>query len=161
MVKQGSSISVERNVVASTCIHTQKELTTICTVKTFQLVYKSYLIISTTRKSNPFHGFFSWLTTVCLQSVPALNISPLKNFTAFQLNNFHCYLYACGWNLPLNFPYLRAPLPICWLPLKIPSTWGSPSSGPGAILDLCLTYSKVNLISAFSWNLLRIPSPIS
>ena len=92
-----------------------------------------------TRKSNPFHGFFSWLITVCLQSVPALNISPLKNFTAFQLNNFHCYLYACGWNLPLNFPYLRAPLPICWLPLKIPFTWGSPASEPGAVLDLCPT----------------------
>ena len=49
-----------------------------------------------TRKSNPFHGFLNGLTPVCLQCVPALNISPLKNFTAFQLNDLHYYLYAGG-----------------------------------------------------------------
>ena len=49
-----------------------------------------------TRKSNPFHGFLNGLTPVCQQCVPALNISPLKNFTAFQLNDLHYYLYAGG-----------------------------------------------------------------
>ena len=49
-----------------------------------------------TRKSNPFHGFLNGLIPVCLQCVPALNISPLKNFTATQLNNMHYYLYAGG-----------------------------------------------------------------
>ena len=85
-----------------------------------------------TRKSNPFHGFFSGLTTVC----SSLKHFAQKEFYSFSENNFHCYFYACGWNLPWNFPNLWAPLPICCLPLKIPSTWGSPSSGPGAVLDL-------------------------
>ena len=45
-----------------------------------------------TRKSNPFHRFFNGLTPVCLQCFPAQNISPLENFTAFQLNNMHYYI---------------------------------------------------------------------
>ena len=39
------------------------------------------------------------------------------------------------WNLPLNLPYLRTPVPIFWVPLMIPPTiWGPtdpfPFSGP-------------------------------
>ena len=34
------------------------------------------------RKGNPFHGFLNGLIPVCLQCVPAPNISPLMNFTA-------------------------------------------------------------------------------
>ena len=50
-----------------------------------------------TRKSNPFHGFLNGLTPVCLLCVPALIISSLRrNFTAFQLNDLHYYLYAGG-----------------------------------------------------------------
>ena len=66
------------------------------------------LKIYTTRKSNPFHGFLNGLTPVCLQCVPALIISSLRrNFTAFQLNDLHYYLYAGGLNHLWNFPYLR------------------------------------------------------
>ena len=113
--------------------------------------------MSLLEKVTRFTDFFSGLTTIC----SSLKHFAPKEFYSFSENNFHCYFYACGWNLPWNFPNLWAPLPICCLPLKIPSTWGSPSSGPGAVLDLCFTYSKVNLISAFSWNLFQIPSPIS
>ena len=44
-----------------------------------------------TRKSNPFHRFFNGITPVCLQCFPALNISPLNDFTLF-------------------LPYLRTPV---------------------------------------------------
>ena len=74
-----------------------------------------------TRKSNPFHRFFNELTPVCLQCVPAQNISPLVNFTDFQLNNLHYYLsLACGWDHPLIFPYLKTPVPIFWIPPQDP-----------------------------------------
>ena len=70
------------------------------------------MLLYKTRKSNPFHGFLNWLTPVYLLWVPAaLNISPLKNTIVF-------------------LPYLRTPVLKFWLPIKIHSTWGSPSSGP-------------------------------
>ena len=45
----------------------------------------AFLKIDTTRKNNPFHGFLNGLTPVCLQCVPALNISLFSLMTCITI----------------------------------------------------------------------------
>ena len=92
-------------------------------------------LICLTRKSNPFHGFLNGLTVSTLGSMPlTFHLGRILQLFC-SITWISVFMLRKRWNLPLNLPYLRTPVPIFWVPLMIPPTiWGPtdpfPFSGP-------------------------------
>ena len=88
-----------------------------------------------TRKSNPFHGYLNGLTVSTLGSMPlTFHLGRILQLFC-SITWISVFMLRKRWNLPLNLPYPRTPVPIFWVPLMIPPTiWGPtdpfPFSGP-------------------------------